>query len=369
MDFNESIKEEHVKPMIQRLLDTYNNEERKQIKKYLVGIGELAVEPLLEKLAEIIDIDDQHEIDIEYILFEIGDEAVLPLIKKVIDEDIDWTLRSRYTGIIKELGTGTIPSIIENIELKSTFPTDDKKIECMHDVLIKNGSYSVDYILDLLKKEYGSSQFWWHMNVVLSQIGEPAAQALIKSLYSFNWSDEYQEYIEDVIVNMGDKARDILVNCLEFGQYKEQIFAASILDKSGCTTIREIIEKFHNEDKSQMLFDLDNILWENLEIGLMNLYKKMGYTIEKTPKHDFGADFIATMWNKERVAVQVKRFNSTTPISSVQQAASSKKYYLCTRSEVVSLNYFSDSSKTLAKTNDVNLINRDKLEYLIDKYN
>jgi restriction system protein len=64
----------------------------------------------------------------------------------------------------------------------------------------------------------------------------------------------------------------------------------------------------------------------------------------------------------------VKRYSGNVSNSSVQEVVASKNYYNSDKCMVVTNSYFTNSAVELARANSVELINRDKLFQLIDKY-
>lgn len=98
------------------------------------------------------------------------------------------------------------------------------------------------------------------------------------------------------------------------------------------------------------------------------LYEKMGYSVELTPKSgDQGADLIITKYG-ERTAVQTKNYTENVPNKAIQEVVASKNYYKCTSCSVVTNSYFTKSAIDLGNVNGVKLIDREELKALIAKY-
>ena len=85
------------------------------------------------------------------------------------------------------------------------------------------------------------------------------------------------------------------------------------------------------------------------------------YNAELTPKsRDYGADLILTKWD-EIIVVQAKRYNKTVGSKCVSEIVGAKRHYHATDAWVITNSYFSDQAETLAKENEVRLIDRDEL--------
>ena len=85
------------------------------------------------------------------------------------------------------------------------------------------------------------------------------------------------------------------------------------------------------------------------------------YNAELTPKsRDYGADLILTKGD-ETIVVQAKRYNKTVGSKCVSEVVGAKRHYNATEAWVVTNSYFSDQAETLAKDNDVRLIDREEL--------
>jgi len=94
----------------------------------------------------------------------------------------------------------------------------------------------------------------------------------------------------------------------------------------------------------------------------------MGYTVEQTRlSSDQGADLIISKFG-EKLVVQAKRYGQKVNNAAVQEVAASIKHYRADKGMVITTNYFTLSAVELANSNNIELIDRDKLETLIRKY-
>lgn len=113
------------------------------------------------------------------------------------------------------------------------------------------------------------------------------------------------------------------------------------------------------------LDEIDKMEGFDFEAYITEVYKSLGYSACKTPDSgDFGADVIAKKDN-EVIAIQCKRYNSPVGIKAVQEVVGSLKYYNATKGVVITNSTYTFAAFTLAKVNDIQLIDRAGLEKMI----
>jgi restriction system protein len=109
------------------------------------------------------------------------------------------------------------------------------------------------------------------------------------------------------------------------------------------------------------LHRIDKMNGVEFEQLLKAIYEKQGYHVEMTPATgDFGADLILTD-KKEKIIVQAKRYQGSVGTAAVQQVVAAREYYDADRAAVVTNSVFTEPAKTLAKTCNVELIDRYRL--------
>ncbi|MCK9330105.1 MAG: restriction endonuclease [Candidatus Cloacimonetes bacterium] len=108
--------------------------------------------------------------------------------------------------------------------------------------------------------------------------------------------------------------------------------------------------------------DIDVMNGTEFELFISLLFSKMQYSTLVT-KHsgDQGIDVIAEK-NGTRMGIQAKCYSCSVGNSAIQEAVAGKNYYKLDKVLVVTNNYFTNSAKELAYSNDVILWNRDKLK-------
>lgn len=118
--------------------------------------------------------------------------------------------------------------------------------------------------------------------------------------------------------------------------------------------------------RNSKLADIDKMSGEEFENKLAISFRNKGYNVIQTGnrKGDYGVDLVI---DKEGVktAVQAKRYKNIVGVNAVQEVVSGRLKYTCSKAIVVTNSDFSPQAYELARVNDVELWNRDKLESLI----
>jgi restriction system protein len=127
--------------------------------------------------------------------------------------------------------------------------------------------------------------------------------------------------------------------------------------------------KSKKSPRAQMVYSLaiiDQMDGYQFERCMLDIYKRLGYSVEHTPlSGDQGADLIITSNEGIRTAVQCKRYSNKISNKAVQEVVASKAVHRCTSGLVVTNNYFTDSAKQLANANHIGLVDRAGLQKII----
>lgn len=100
---------------------------------------------------------------------------------------------------------------------------------------------------------------------------------------------------------------------------------------------------------------MDGFTFEQYVAAVM---KSLGYDVQMTAQSgDFGVDILAKK-DGERIAVQIKRSRNFIGLGAVQEVVAGMYHYKCDRSMVVTNSTFSDAAKTLAASNNCQLVDR-----------
>ncbi|MCT3567228.1 restriction endonuclease [Levilactobacillus brevis] len=116
------------------------------------------------------------------------------------------------------------------------------------------------------------------------------------------------------------------------------------------------------------LTDIDYMDGREFELFVGDLLKKLSYkNVSVTQQSgDQGVDVIAFQ-DDLKIAFQCKHYSQHVGNRAVQELFSGSAFYDCSRSILVTNNYFTDSAQQLASKLDIELWNRNTLKNLILK--
>lgn len=199
---------------------------------------------------------------------------------------------------------------------------------------------------------------------------------------------EYEVFRKEVTSNMPRTLREYCENFIksyayEYLSYKE-FFVNLIkenhvdfnpwgIDKILKQTKKELeIADFETELASQKTItasgeSIDKLTGHEFEHFLKGLFEKMGYTVTNTKlSGDQGADLIVSKAG-EKIVVQAKKHTNKVTNKAIQEVVAAIKHYNADKGMVVTNNFFTRSAVELAKSNNVELIDRDGLNDLLKK--
>lgn len=112
---------------------------------------------------------------------------------------------------------------------------------------------------------------------------------------------------------------------------------------------------------------IDGMSGSVFEELLMEHFKKLGYKVNMTAKTaDYGADLILEKAD-ERIVVQAKRWKQNVGVSAIQQVVGAINHYQANRGMVISNSYFTPNAERLARSNHIELWDRNKLVDFLSK--
>jgi len=107
--------------------------------------------------------------------------------------------------------------------------------------------------------------------------------------------------------------------------------------------------------------DIDQMSGKTFEKYLEVLFEKLGYRVERTRYiGDYGADLV-TAKDGVKTVIQAKRYKSKAGVKAIQEAVAAKGYYDCSKAMVVTNSFFTLQAIELARRNQVELWDRNKL--------
>lgn len=131
------------------------------------------------------------------------------------------------------------------------------------------------------------------------------------------------------------------------------------------------LEKFEehlSKKQKYSIEEVDSMDGYRFEKMLVWLFERMGYIVKHTKlANDQGADLILEKLGQVLV-VQAKRCENKIGNNAVQEVAASIKHYKAQAGIVITNNEFTNSAMELAKSNSIDLINRQKLISMLKEY-
>lgn len=131
-------------------------------------------------------------------------------------------------------------------------------------------------------------------------------------------------------------------------------------------------EKTTNKDSLKFnIYSLDNLSGREFEDFLKWMFQELGYTVELTKiTADSGVDLVLKK-DKEKVAVQAKRWNRTTKVGNevILKTHGGMGVYNCDKSIIITTSYFTSQAKNDAEKLKIELWDREVLSSNIDLIN
>lgn len=123
-----------------------------------------------------------------------------------------------------------------------------------------------------------------------------------------------------------------------------------------------MIKKKKNEKLIKSGIDVvDNMPGLGFERFVLAHFQKLGYKGELTSAtNDYGADLILKK-DDFKIVVQAKRWKDKVGIKAVQEIVGAINHYGASKGMVITNSYFTSNARALAKSNNIELWDRDKL--------
>lgn len=152
-------------------------------------------------------------------------------------------------------------------------------------------------------------------------------------------------------------------NYEEFNEDNKQL-SSTIVNK--LDLIIDFISRYKNVYDTNVKYNIDEMDGHDFERYCANLLIGYGFVNVHVTKGsgDQGVDIIG-WYGGYKYAIQCKRYSHKLGNTPIQEVSAGKNYYGCQVGLVITNNYFTEGAVALAKVNNVQLWNRDKLMSLI----
>ncbi len=252
---------------------------------------------------------------------------------------------------------------IENISNREVLLdyVDEKQIIKLHTLLeSKEFDINIQDLKGIVQNEVMEKKYNKFKNLMIVKDSSNINEFIIKFVDDFGYEkDSNEDYVQFLIRLLKEKniifeKRRLILGIEKAAKSREvNIFEKSLLETN---------------NKKIIIEEIDNMNGYQFESFLKQLFDKMGYAVKSTKlSRDQGADIIAEKLNT-RYLIQAKRYNEKVNNKSVQEISAALKHYNADKGIVITNNYFTESAKELAKSNRIELIDRNKLKKLIIDY-
>ncbi|HWQ99927.1 MAG TPA: restriction endonuclease [Candidatus Methylomirabilis sp.] len=206
---------------------------------------------------------------------------------------------------------------------------------------------------------------------VYQKIRKQFSERLVKRVESLGLREEIQNFIRRFRTEKGKNAfvhHDYYFDPDRIGYFVKYLNSKGLKVESDAFKallvrfIDEIEYKLTTESTRSAPQAFDVLSGSDFEQLLARLFGKMGYSVQVIGKvGDQGGDLIANK-NGKRFLIQAKRYVGSVGNEAVQQAVAAKNHYECTSAAVVTTGTFTRGARELAKTNNVQLVDRNELQ-------
>lgn len=149
-----------------------------------------------------------------------------------------------------------------------------------------------------------------------------------------------------------------------YWDYVKYVLAAIILLFVAKLVIK-LVRRFRTIRRDLHLGDIDTMNGTDFECYIAQLLVELGCdNVSLTEKYDYGVDIVAEK-DGVRWGIQVKRHSGLVKAAAVRQVVTGLRLYGCDRAMVITNSTFSNVAQRLAAGNDCVLIDRTKLDTLV----
>jgi len=192
-------------------------------------------------------------------------------------------------------------------------------------------------------------------------------EGLLKKIQD-NYSKEFNfnNFLQKEL-NISKKNAELL------GEKIKAVVDFNTLTKEDTKIIDEPItkERIQKDSLKFNIYSLDNLSGIEFENFLKWLFQERGYSVELTKiTADSGVDLVLKK-DKEKIAVQAKRYNRNTKVSNevVLKTYGGMGVYKCDKSIIITTSFFTNQAKSDAQNLNIELWDREFLSAKIDEIN
>lgn len=323
-------------------------------------------------------------------------QTVTPLIVEFVNKTIDNNQKFPHISSLTEQYVNGLQQYLLNetgieieIERIRTIANNELESKCLNifeaSFIELNPQLPSDKISDWIKAYVNtfelSKKYLYELEMLLSRKNIPFAfddtiKDYIKTAVQEELIRNTQEKDETIVQKM---AQDWLTNIYNrTTPFWKQFVVTALMEKEIDERKKALLaEKISNIMKGNAelsnapaynIDDIDQMDGVEFEQFLVKLFSSMKYKVSITQaSRDQGADLIIENFTGKTI-VQAKRYTGNVSNSAVQEAVAAISHYDCNNAMVVTNSYFTESAKELAKSNNVELWDRENLCKILDFY-
>lgn len=339
-----------------RLMQEIEKEKIEQLK--------ITVKPIIETFASQIINEECYPIGLSFaydaikaLSMLINDKLGLDISLDVLQEFVDEEITAKNLIIYERFFFKDNPEIINNYYLQAW-------INAYINTFGNNFDYDYYFKILLKRKE-------------IDLYSEEITADEITELYRINNIEMIEEETDKIFMETFIKNQVNKIQSKEYeywGNYYLQCHFNKAINK---IRLRNLADSFKQNMHTGKKLGEEDLTIERIDIMsgiefehfLNDLFSKDGYKTEITKASgDQGADLIVEKFG-ERTVVQAKRYSNAVSNSAIQEVVAAKAHYNCSRTIVITNNYFTKSAIELAYSNKVELCDREMLKSKLEEYN
>jgi HJR/Mrr/RecB family endonuclease len=185
-----------------------------------------------------------------------------------------------------------------------------------------------------------------------------------------NNSDECILYYLELVGNHNEQINESMIHAIlnELFDYQGDIYKDIARISKECELKKFESNLISGTQTGTMITinHIDRISGYDFEKVLEGLFEKMGYKVTRTTlSNDQGADLIVEKFG-EKTVIQAKNWQNNVSNSAIQEVVAAIKHYNAQKSMVISSSGFTTSAIELARSNNVELWDRTKLNKMLN---
>jgi len=260
------------------------------------------------------------------------------LISRFVESNLDYSFKSNLTEI-PTYKINSLHYILDKLRIKINKRELYQKVKTAY----------------FKRKEEDFNEFFLRHNQSLAT--NPTVEEWSKAyVATFENNTHYIDFLEKLVLS-----KEITLEEKELEAQIEREIERIIIEHNA-TSIYQAIASQKTSLSPLNIDNIDEMSGEEFEIFLKLLFKKREYRVEHIGgSGDQGADLILRRFNIKTV-VQAKRYEGTIGNTAIQEVVAAKAFYNSQRTMVITNSKFTLSAKRLAKANNVELWNRERLK-------